>query len=89
MFFFCIITEDREEKTSGRTYFPDFAPMLYGELMLLFITCIWYVYLFQFVAWLPLLKSIFPTLTCKFAEKQQLGEKFARNVFKASMQKQK
>ena len=62
-------TGDGEGEHPGPTYFSDFVPMSFGELTVLLITCIWYAYLFQFLAWLRLLKSILPTLTRKFVEK--------------------
>ena len=36
----------------GPTDFWDFAPMPFGELMVLLITCIWNAYLLHILAWL-------------------------------------
>ena len=52
------------------TYFWDFAPMPLRELMVLLLTCIWNVYFFHFLVWLPLpLNSILPALTRSIIEK--------------------
>ena len=50
LFFF---TGDAGGEHPEPTYFWDFAPTLFGELMVLLITCISNAYLFHFLAWLP------------------------------------
>ena len=47
---FCFFGGNGGGERPGLTYFPDFAPMSFGELMVLVIGWMWIAYLFHFLA---------------------------------------
>ena len=62
-------TGERRDQHLRPIYFPDFAPIPFGQLMVLPITCIWNTYLLHFSPWFHPIKNLLVGLTERFIAK--------------------